>query len=298
MARLPAKVHQKHGRFYYVSRQHGRLVWTALSRVDEGDAALHQALADLHRPGAATVTELLHSYLIHGTGELKAATLADYRKRATPILKVFGHMAPGAVTSSHVAQYLERRKKAGHGPSGNREMAVLSSAMNFGMRQGIVEGNPCRGVRRNREKPRTRYVRDAEFREAFDRAPEALQDLLAVALLTGLRQRDLRELRRHQLTREGILLEESKTGKRRLIEWSDALRFFVTRATSRAPGAEHVLTNTRGQPWGLWAIQSAMTRLGVDWRFHDLRAKAESDHATGLGLLPLYKRARRSKPVR
>ena len=36
-----------------------------------------------------------------------------------------------------------------------------------------------------------------------------------------------------------------------------------------------------------------MRRLKVEWTFHDLRAKAESDSETGLGLLTRYKRARR-----
>jgi hypothetical protein len=41
-----------------------------------------------------------------------------------------------------------------------------------------------------------------------------------------------------------------------------------------------------------------MRRLQVDWNFHDIRAKAESDHATGMGLLSRYKRARRITPTR
>jgi len=165
-------------------------------------------------------------------------------------------------------------------------------------RNGLVEVNPCRRVRRNQERPRSRYVSDTEFRAAFEATGEAFQDLLAVALLTGLRQGDLRTMRRDQVSKEGLTVTESKTGRVRLIEWSDALRFFVTRAMSRAPESPYVLTNARGQPWGMWAVQSAMRRLGVDWRFHDIRAKAESDHAQGLDLLPLYRRAKRYKPVR
>jgi len=273
-------------------------VWEPLTRIDEGEAALLDALATRLRPSAATVADLLYTYLAKGMTDLRAATAADYQKRAKPVLRVFGHMAPESLTQSHAAQYLELRRQAGHGASGNRELAVLSSAYNYGQRHGLVEFNPCRGVRRNTERPRSRYIRDDEFRAAFDRSGDAFQDLLAVALLTGLRQGDLRRLRRSQVMHEGLLVEESKTGKRRLIEWSDALRFFVTRAMSRAPDSDNVLTNARGQPWGPWAIQSAMRRLAVDWTFHDIRAKAESDHAQGLGLMPLYRRAKRHKPVR
>lgn len=298
MPRLPPKVHLSHGRYYYVTRKAGKLVWTPLSREAEGRSALYDALADLSRPSADTVSDLLQAYVTHGMGELKPATVHDYRLRIKPLLKVFGAMPPEGVATAHVARYLEARKKSGKAPSGNREVAVLSSAYNFGMRNGLIDcPNPCYGARRNKERPRTRYVRHEEFLEAFNRAPEPVQDLLAVAYLTGLRQKDLRTLKRSQISRDGILLEESKTGKRRLIEWSDSLRYFVTRAMTRAPKSDHVLTNSRGEPWGGWAIQSAMTRLGPDWTFHDLRAKAESDHKEGMGLMSLYKRARRTKPV-
>lgn len=273
------------------------MVWEPLSRIEDGEAALLEALATRLKPSAGTVADLVYTYLAKGMADLRPSTAADYAKRVGPVLKVFGHMDPATVSQSHVAQYLERRRTGGHGPSGNRELAVLSSAYNYGQRHGLVEFNPCRGVRRNPEKPRTRYIRDDEFLAAFNATGEAFQDLLAVALLTGLRQGDLRAMRRSQVTKDGLLVEESKTGKRRLIEWSESLRFFVTRAMSRAPEADHVLTNARGQPWGLWAIQSAMRRLSVDWTFHDIRAKAESDHAQGLGLMPLYRRARRQKPV-
>lgn len=36
-----------------------------------------------------------------------------------------------------------------------------------------------------------------------------------------------------------------------------------------------------------------MRRLDVSWTFHDLRAKADSDHETGLGLMRRHNRARR-----
>jgi len=93
---------------------------------------------------------------------------------------------------AHIAQYLETRKREGNPARGNRERAVLSSIHEFGMRQGWVEANPCRGVKRNTERPRKRYVTDEEFLDAFNRSPEPFQDLLALAYLTGARQGDIR----------------------------------------------------------------------------------------------------------
>lgn len=161
---------------------------------------------------------------------------------------------------------------------------------------------------------------DAEFLEAFEAAPEPLQDALALALLTGLRQGDLRALRREALTEAGIEVTEGKTGKRRIIGWSDALSFFVRRALQRseslaarpADPKKHrrgrslsptVLTNKFGEPWTMAGLQTAFKRLGTDWHFHDLRAKAASDATHnilghGAGMLGVYLRHRKVAALR
>jgi hypothetical protein len=41
-----------------------------------------------------------------------------------------------------------------------------------------------------------------------------------------------------------------------------------------------------------------MRRLNVNWPFHDIPSKADSDHETGLGLKRRYNRARLLKAVK
>jgi integrase len=124
---------------------------------------------------------------------------------------------------------------------------------------------------------------------------------MAGLYLTGLRQGDIRTMKRTQITPHGIRVEQGKTGKVVIVAMSESLRYFVIRAQTRSPQSPYVFTNSQGDPWTYWAIQSQVRRLkavvGHDWTLHDVRAKAESDHSEGLGLLPLYKRARRVKPV-
>jgi integrase len=214
-------------------------------------------------------------------------------------------MRIGALKPSHVAVFLEKRRKAGRGATAaNREFAVLSSVHNFGMRQGWLEANPCIGVRRNPEKPRKRYVTNAEFLEAFDKSPEPFQDLISFAYLTGIRQTDVMNLKRTEhLKPEGIVWVESKTGKLHKQEWSDAVRFFVRRSMERFPDAEYVFTNRFGQQWGVWAINSQMVRLGVSWSFKDLRAKSQSDAEHSVlghdaAMERLYRKVIKTRPVR
>lgn len=284
----PAKVHVKGGRYYYVHQNK----WTGLTRVDEGEPALRRALANLTSPAPRTVGQLFDHWHAADHSNLKPRTLAEYRRQVEVMRPVLGHMTLTAVKPGTISQYLERRGRV----RANREIAALGSVFAWAMRKGWLDANPTHGVRRNPERPRTRYISNHEFADGLRRTTPAARDLLLAAYLTGLRQGDLRAMGQHQVTREGLLISESKRGKRLVITWNGPLRSLVVRAQARSK-CHHLLTNTRGNPWTESAVWSVMRRLNVDWTFHDLRAKAESDHHEGMGLLSRYKRARRVSPV-
>lgn len=293
-------VTEQHGRYYKLIKNK----WHPLTRVSDGINALYKALHDLDplRPG--TIGELISLYRAVGMDELKPATRADYENILKRLEVGFGAMRIGTLKSSHCANYLERRKKAGRGGTrANREMAVLSAVHQFGLRNLMVEFNPCR-VPRNKERPKKRYVTNEEFLDAFNRTNVAFQELIAVAYLTGVRQTDLISWKRTEhLKPDGIDYVQSKTRKRHLVQWSDAVRHFVRRAMERQPRAELVLTNTRGEPWSVSGIASQLKRLGVEWSFKDLRAKAQTDSAHsvlghGAALEATYRKVLRTQPVR
>lgn len=295
MKKLPRKVHEKHGALYWVHRNR----WHRLCPVGATDSELRQALARVQgeaRP--RTVGELLELYGTDGLADLAPRTQASYRtaiERTKPLYRVFGTTAIAAVLPHHVAQYLEGRKKQGSPVAGNRERAVLSSAFTFGMRHGYCDSNPCIGVRRNKESPRSRYIEDAELLAVMNAASPAVQDAITIAYLTGMRKGDLLNLTKAAITKEGIAWREGKTKRQRLVEWSPALRFVVKRAKKRSE-CDHLLTRSGLAPWsedgftGGW--RRTMERAGVaGFTFHDLRAKAGSDHPDGFKLLAHGSRA-------
>lgn len=295
------RVFERHGSYHYdLGRdEHGKRRSRALCRVSDGEHAVYAALASITKPAARTVRELYESFLTHGTADLAPRTVRDYCSYRATLYAVFGDVDPDAVRPKHLAQYLDSRSAK---KLANKEVAALSSAYNYAMRRGLAETNPCHGVRRNRVKPRDRYVRHEEFLDVFNRAPECVQDIMAGIYLMVLRPGEARRLRRSSITREGVLIEETKTGKRKIVEHSPALKFILERAIARAPASPFVFTNSRGEPWTESAMHSALRRLWVDeaprWRWHDLRAKGESDHKSGgHGLLALYTRAKVVRPV-
>ena len=292
--KLPPKVHRKHGALYYVHRNR----WHRLCDADASQADLYRALALATRPPAPdTIDRLLDCYIADWLPQRRPSTIRSYEGRIPRLRRVFGHMAIADVEPTHVSQFIEKRREGGAAVSGNREMAVLSAAFDFAMRKGWAKFNPCRGVRRNTEKPRKRFVDDQEFAAALAKSHPRFRAFLRFAELTGLRQSDIRALTWDQITAAGIEIRESKTGKRLTIEWSDELVGLIAEAFTWEKGP-HVLVNAWGRSWEVWGLQSAMRRLQVDWTLHDIRARAESIHPVGLGLLTRYKRARRISPVR
>jgi integrase len=296
---LPPKVHERHGRYFYVHKNK----WNPLSRVEEGATALYTALQEWTSDRPATYGQLMMLYIARALPELKPATRPEYVRIINARLQHhFGHVILNALEPMHIAQYLEMRKQDGAPIGGNRERAVLGSVISWGMRFGWCASNPCIGVARNREAPSRRYVTDAELRGVLDRAPPALRDLLAVAFLTGLRQGDLRTLKRDNITPTGIVLTQSKDGKQREISWSPRLKHFVDLALGRSK-CEYVFVGSSGRPYTMDGLQLAMKRLKPGFKFRELRPKAATDAAHNvLGhtaqMLPTYLRRTTIKPVR
>jgi len=283
----PKHVHPKNGAWYYVRQNK----WTWLSRIEDGDAALYKALAAAVNPTPDRLEVMFGLYLAQA--EIAPATMREYARALNGIVNHrFGHMRPEDVEPTHVAQFLEDRKKAKAAVAGNRERAALSSVFEFAMRQGWAKYNPCRGVRRNKERPSRAYVETDELVQTHDKAHGGLQLLLNGAYLSGIRLTDLMALRRDMLTEKGACWRESKTGHenemtfkpgmrevvRRAIAYGDGISSKVTKKLPRPrPLPEYVFVNTRGKRWTQSAVSSAMRYAGATFAFRQLRAKAQTD---------------------
>lgn len=287
----PKHVHPKNGRWYYVKNNK----WTPLSRIDEGDAALYAALAKAINPLPDRLGMVFQHFLADADLEIGDVTRKEYARVMSGILTHhFGHMRPDDLTPSDVAQYLQMRQKAGAKVAGNREKAALSSAFEYAMRNGWAKANPCRGVRRNKERPSRVNVKTDELIATHDRASPALQLLLNGLYLSGMRLGEICNLRRDQLLPDhsGFVIVESKTKHehektfkpgmrevvRRAIEFGDAIATKITKKLPKArPLPEYVFVNMRGKKWGQWAVSSAMDRAGATFAPRQLRSKAQTD---------------------
>lgn len=116
----------------------------------------------------------------------KAPKTQDDNKWSLKKLRAVFDTAPiDAITPQTIAQYRDNRKAK---VRANREIALFSHIWNMAREWGYtVKENPCRGVRKNKEKPRDFYADKAVWDAVYAEAPIELRDAMDLDYLTGQR---------------------------------------------------------------------------------------------------------------
>lgn len=271
---LPPGVRERYGSWHLIT---GRNTSRKLCRVEAGRAELYQRLWEATGGEDATVWGAIMQYLRRGMKDLAPATQKHYRNTGLRMLEHFGHMSLAELLPKHCAQFLKACRENKRATTGNREKAFMSSVYEFAMAEGWCDSNPWRGVRRNKERPSRHYIENWELVAAIDRAPPALQPLLAVAYLLGIRQTDLRLMQKSQIVGGALYVTESKTGKKNEHEITRDVGTFLAQAIARSGDSPYIFVSARGLPWSEWGLQSALRRFKPGFKFREIRAKAQTD---------------------
>jgi integrase len=268
----------KSGSYYYVTRDNR---WLNLGK----DIAIaRRKWADLEgETPQAGMSALMDRYLLEVAPGKAPRTQEDNKAEMVNLRAVFGAMEPRAIKPMHVARYLDTRGKAAP-TRANREKALLSHVFTMAMRWGVVDANPCRGVHRNTEAKRDRYITDAEFSATWQAGNLTVRCLMDLAYLTAQRIGDLITLRRQDISEAGIAFTQSKTGKKLVVEMTPELKAVIERIGRIHPkvASMSLLCTRTGEPYSYDGIASmfkrAATKAGVkDFHFHDIRAKSLTD---------------------
>ena len=269
-----------------------KLKRTSYGSLDALLAAWRVTWGDAAREGMASVGDLLDAFVASTVareqrGEISATSRADYTRCAMTLRPVWERVRIEDVDVPMLYRWRDARGEASR-VRANRERTVLAEAFKLAIKEGLLPENPLRFLEPFPEKPRTRYVTDAEFMAVYAHALPVVQAAMLLSAVTGMRQGDILRVRRADFTEAGLSVTTRKTGKVLAYGWSEGLRRAVLAAVGARDFIPMILLSTeRGRPYtsdgfrSLW--HRAMTAARVAnpnmprWTFHDLRAKAGSE---------------------
>lgn len=294
---LPAGWRFAHGAYYYQVPPSLRHLWEgkSLFRLGRTLPEAHAVwAAKVSRDTITTIGELLDRYLVEVVPTKAIKTQKDNKPQLARLRRAFGDWLITDLRPKHVYTYAAKRSAP---VAARREIALLSHAYTKAVEWGFMDRHPFKGeVRLKGERPRDRYVTDAEIVICLSLPPvwkgdatETIQAYIRLKLLTGLRKSDLLGIRMADLKKDGIHVRTSKTRKAVIYEWSDELRDAVNMVPRKVDIAPTLFCTRRGHSYvrengssGWDSIWQRFMKRAIDAgveRFteHDLRAKAASD---------------------
>lgn len=240
------------------------------------------------------------------------STIQTNKYEQKPLLLFFGAMPPGAVSATMVYEYADLRAEAGAAKVAAKEVALLSSVMEFCRRKGALTDNPCRGVKLEGGTPKTRKVTwdEIEFLTNVGRSLGGSYHVQALAAraawLAFKRPAEVLKVPRHGRSPEGRELGVTAAGlvflanKRRrsqgertiLIEWSPTLKETIDEALhigrwQNFQGDRLIFGNLAGHAytrsgWGtIWARLMAHCEKRAAWMERDFLRFALADCRPG-----------------
>ncbi len=282
---LPPRVYMHHGAFRYVPRN-GKPV--SLGR-DYGEAM--RKWANIVQPATVlgTVSSLLDWYLVNIAPTKSPRTFEDNKKEAENLKKGLGHIPYSQLKPHHVATYRDVRGQDAP-VRANREKALLSHVFTKAMEKGMVDFNPCRGVKRNKETARERMIEDSEFSSVFALAESSVKLMMTLIYRTCQRPEDLLKAGMANIKKidhEGnevrvLRITQGKTGKTVDILLAGELGQLIdnhVKATTVWPTFVHTRAGKKYSYAGISAMFRRYVRKAglTDFGLYDLKGKGATD---------------------
>ncbi|MBD3646392.1 MAG: hypothetical protein HUJ31_02820 [Pseudomonadales bacterium] len=294
---MPERVYLKKGRYVVVES------WQPYSEhfLCAGDSTKHQvwmAHECFMMRGRDTLNALVEAYLeSEDFRRLSLASKEHYRRLLRqacewemPRLKApFGTLKLAQIGNKAIQSAYDQQKA---NVARNRRFKILKIVFGWGMQRFPgVEKNPVVGLRLMPEKPRDRYVTDAEYQFIYELASSTLKLMMEGAYLLRGRRNELSKLETvRNIKEDGVLIERSKDSWDGVVTWSPRLRKWVAdcRAHNAARISPYLIHNRSGGPISKSSLDSMWRRVWAKglkrkgcperFTFHDLKAKGVTDH--------------------
>jgi integrase len=239
----------------------------------EADAIEAKWRAELHQqrywdaPKPLLLSACLKTYL--DATQVKRSHRED-RIRAVTLLERLGDVSVYEIDSALLQRYVQERLATVKPATINRELALLSVALNHARKIGFDRvPNPTRGLKMREAEIRLRWLTEGEAAALIEAAKtskaEFLADWIRVALDTGLRAGELCRLRWGDVMADRLTVQASnaKSGRSRTIPLTPAAQAAIKRQPKRSVWVF-------SQPDGLrvldvrTAMRNACARAGIE----------------------------------
>ena len=247
---------------------------------------------------APTVADLAQLYLdTHAKSKRPAPALTDKYTIEKEILPAMGSLKVAEVKYSHVAKL--HRKITERAPSrANRVLALLNTMLGLAMREGMRDDNPTKGVKRNLESPRERFLSGDELIRLLDalaaHPDQSEANAVRLLMLTGARRGEVLSMTWEQIDFEKATWTKpsSHTKQKKLHHVPlSAPALQLLSKMQDGSNSDYVFPGRDGhahrvdlkKPWA--AICKAANIKGL--RLHDLRHSFASVAAAGGASLPM-----------
>lgn len=178
----------------------------AVARTEAGElkrkiAGGYDPLAELEADRTAkTVKDLCERFTDEHLPKLRPATRRDYESLIRrEIIPAFKHVAVADVTFSDVDGLHRKITKRGASYLANRTVALLSKMFALAVRWGWRADNPAKGIERNQEVKRHRYLSGDELRRLTvalaEHEDQQAANIVRMLLLTGARKMEVMSAR-------------------------------------------------------------------------------------------------------
>jgi len=200
------------------------------------------------------------------------------------LLPIFGDKYLFEIIPQVVEEYKTNRLQEGVTPATvNRELSLLRHFFNKAIEWGYLTKNPMQEVKLLKEPPgRTRYLRTEEIETLLgiiDSFPNDiksyLKPIVLIALNTGLRKREILQLRWKDIyfEKRKITVSVTKTNETRIVPMNETI-YQELKKMPQDQESEYLFCNRKGEPFGniRKSFDRALKLAKInDFRFHDLR---------------------------
>lgn len=150
------------------------------------------AAAKRTRKAELIFAELFAEYLDRHAKPRKRTWKEDEAKYRLYLAKELGTKKLSAINRADIATVHSKVTKQGKPVTANRVLALISSVYGWALSAGVWQNNPAKGIRKNREHSRDRFLQANELPRFFTAVAaetnDVIRDYFLMSLLTGARR--------------------------------------------------------------------------------------------------------------